>query len=102
MRQTDGTVITGMRYCLAAAAAGRGRTEETTLLDLFGTWSILRFDRYFRWTPKAVRSKLQRTEAPLEDLAGFSWKDLLNWLNVTSRPTTGLRIARWLALPGSG
>jgi hypothetical protein len=55
------------------------------LLDMVGTQSIPIVARYLRRTPKAVRSKLQRMETPVEDLAGFKGKDLVNWFNVTPK-----------------
>ncbi len=64
--------------------------EEATLRDMVGTQSIPTVARYLRRTPKAVRSKLQRMGAPLEDLAGFKGKDLVNWLNVTPK-----QVRRW-------
>ncbi len=67
-----------------------GRAEETTLLDMVGTQSIPTVARCLRRTPKAVRSKLQRMGAPLEDLAGFKGKDLINLLNVTPK-----QVRRW-------
>lgn len=67
-----------------------GRTEEATLLDMVGTQSIPTVARCLRRTPKAVRSKLQRMGAPLEDVAGFKGKDLVNWLNVTPK-----QVRRW-------
>ena len=66
------------------------RVEEATLLDMVGTQSIPTVARSLRRTPKAVRSKLQRMGAPLEDLAGFKGKDLVNWLNVTPK-----QVRRW-------
>ncbi len=66
------------------------RAEEATLLDMVGTQSIPTVARCLRRTPKAVRSKLQRMGAPLEDLAGFKGKDLVNWLNVTPK-----QVRRW-------
>ena len=66
------------------------RAEEATLRDMVGTQSIPTVARCLRRTPKAVRSKLQRMGAPLEDLAGFKGKDLVNWLNVTPK-----QVRRW-------
>ena len=66
------------------------RAEEATLLDMVGTQSIPTVARCLRRTPKAVRSKLQRMGAPLEALAGFKGKDLVNWLNVTPK-----QVRRW-------
>ena len=57
---------------------------------MVGTQSIPTVARCLRRTPKAVRSKLQRMGAPLEDLAGFKGKDLVNWLNVTPK-----QVRRW-------
>ncbi len=67
-----------------------GGTEEASLLDMVSTQSIPTVARCLRRTPKAVRSKLQRMGAPLEDLAGFKGKDLVNWLNVTPK-----QVRRW-------
>ena len=66
------------------------RVEEATLRDMVGTQSIPTVARYLRRTPKAVRSKLQRMETPVEDLAGFKGKDLVNWFNVTPK-----QVRRW-------
>ena len=81
----------------AARANGRrsaprpwDRVEEATLRDMVGTQSIPTVARCLRRTPKAVRSKLQRMGAPLEDLAGFKGKDLVNWFNVTPK-----QVRRW-------
>jgi hypothetical protein len=57
---------------------------------MVGTQSIPTVARYLRRTPKAVRSKLQRMETPVEDLAGFKAKDLVNWFNVTPK-----QVRRW-------
>jgi len=66
------------------------RAAEAMLLDMVGTQSIPTVARYLRRTPKAVRSKLQRMETPVEDLAGFKGKDLVNWFNVTPK-----QVRRW-------
>jgi hypothetical protein len=60
------------------------------LLDMVGTQCIPTVAKYLRRTPKAVRSKLQRMETPVEDLAGFKAKDLVNWFNVTPK-----QVRRW-------
>ena len=66
------------------------RAAEAMLLDMVGTQSIPTVARSLRRTPKAVRSKLQRMETPVEDLAGFKGKDLVNWFNVTPK-----QVRRW-------
>ena len=78
------------------AGAGRptprpwDRAQEAMLLDMVGTQCIPTVAKYLRRTPKAVRSKLQRMETPVEDLAGFKGKDLVNWFNVTPK-----QVRRW-------
>lgn len=91
---SPGDVFAGEETAQAAAARSTprpwDRAEEAMLLDMVGTQSIPTVARYLRRTPKAVRSKLQRMGTPVEDLAGFKGKDLVNWFNVTPK-----QVRRW-------